>query len=419
MRSYRQEAWGGLKRGDVRVDSTNGPNGLIRVPLLDPSVLESSLAELLARHPVLNIRIEERDDYPWLVPLASPVAPLQVLSFDENAPKEEVEAAIAQVVWRPFDVLRGPLFRAYAVSHGSDAYIGLVAHHFVADIASLSILMGDLLRIYELSLRRAPITLPFAGLSYGDYLAGLQAWIASPAGCAARQLAVRRLLDLPALDLGPVLDSTGPEREEFMLESESVDRLRATARALSTSPFVILLAVQNTLLRRFSPSSEVGLKVISSGRNAPALLRTVGNLADRQYVVTDLSDADSFAAVVARTHQAFGFSQKHAFVRNDFIQRDLTDLGVVGAAPVFNFVSLAGGRPPPPSTRSPVARPPLRVPPPSHTAPTRPRDFYYLVLHDEGWRMHGRIRYGRGHIAGFVSDFVDAVDRCCRDSAGA
>jgi hypothetical protein len=413
VRSYKQEAWGGLKRGDVRVDSTNGPNGLVPVPLILPGVLEDALAKLLARHSVLNVRIEERDGYPWLVPIVPQRTPVQILRFADGAPMSEVEAAIGQVVWRPFDLERGPLFRVYAVTYGIESYIGLVAHHFVADISSLRILMGDLLWFYHFNLSRGQASPPPSGLRYEDYLVGLQTWIASPEGCIARQAAVKRVLNLPPLDLGPLLDPEGEEREDVIFDNQSADRLRAAARALSTSPFVVLLAVQNMLLKPFSASSEVGLKVINSGRGASALLRTVGNLADRQYVVTDLGGAQRFSEIAARTHSAFGLSQKYAFVRNDFIQNDLTELGVVGAAPVFNFVSFKPGPSAPPA--APAARAAIRVPSPGLGAATRPRDFYYLVLHDEGPRIRGTIRYGKGHLRGFVREFVATVDRCCRD----
>lgn len=414
VRSYRQEAWGGLKRGDVRVDSTNGPNGLVRVPWLSLDVLERALRDLIARHPVLNVRIEDRDDHPWLVPLTPITPPVRFVDFEADAPREQVEAAIGQVVWEAFDVSRGPLFRAYAVRHGSETYVGLVAHHFVADMASLSILTQDLLCLYYIGLRQAPMRMPPAGLGYGDYLRGLQAWIASPAGCAARQTAVQRLLSLPPLDLGPALVDGGPDREDLELGAGCVERVRAAARALSTSAFVILLAAQNMLLRRYSASSEVALKVITTGRDAPALLGMVGNLADRQYVLTDLAGADTFEAIVARTHRAFGVSQRYAFVRNDFVQRDLTDIGVVGAAPVFNFISMGAGRSAPATGTSPAVAP-LKPPPFSQAAPTRPLDFYYLVLFDEGSRIRGTIRYGKGHIAGFAGDYVSALDRWCRD----
>lgn len=416
VRSYKQEAWGGLKRGDVRVDSTNGPNGLVPVPLLLPGVVEDALAKLLARHSVLNVRIEERDGYPWLVPVTPQRAPLQILSFADGTPVSEVEEAIGQVVWRPFDLERGPLFRVYAVTYGVESYIGLVVHHFVADISSFRILMSDLLWFYHFNLSQGLASEPPGGLRYEDYLVGLQTWIASTEGCFARQAAVQRLVNLPPLDLRPLLDPGGEEREDLIFDNQSTDRLRAAARALSTSPFVVLLAVQNMLLKPFSASSEVGVKVINSGRGASALLRTVGNLADRQYVVTDLKGAESFPEITARTHSAFGLSQKYAFVRNDFIQNDLTELGVVGAAPVFNFVSFnPRSSAAPAAPAAPAARPAVRVPSPGPGAATRPRDYYYLVLHDEGQRIRGAIRYGKGHISGFVREFVAAVDLCCRD----
>ena len=414
VKSICRAAWGGLLDGVSKVDSTNRPNGFARVPVLKRKALDIALRLLLARHSVLNTFVEGREGDPWLIPCSvePEVTFLDVSGGVGDADRDKAEAAISALVWAPLNVRAGPLYRAYAVQFGrAESYIGLVSHHFVSDAISIQILMNDFVRLYMQVLAGKTPDLPPAGVSYQDYLHAIVAWVESDAGRQARADALERVASVSTPAFGDQVDPEDAEEEIFQLERAVVDRARRAARSLGVSVFTTLLAAQNVMLREFTADDKVTIKVITTGREASVLLNTVGNMADRIYVTTDLSGDPDAPELVARTHKALSRSRKQAFVRSDFLLADLADLGLSASAPVFNFMT-APGRPK--AAADPAAEPrrrALRVPPAPGVVRTRPSDAYYLVMTDNGEEMVGRVRYGAGKIRGFVSRLEDALGR--------
>jgi len=421
VRSFCRAMWGGVKDGTLKPDSANRPNGLTRVSAINERALELAFAILLVRHPVLNCRIEDRAGFPWLIPLNRGGRPqvelLDYRSHHDEADQDTVEEAIGALVWRPIDVETGPLYRAYAVAHGlTGSHIGLVVHHFIADAVAIQILMTELRHIYEIVLRGEQPRLKPPGLSYPSYLRAMTNWIEGGAGAAVLSQVIDRLKGFPRFDLSIRHGATGASEEFFVLEAEVASKIRATARTLGTSPFTVLLAAQNIFLLPYCANATVPMKVITAARELSPLVNIVGNVADRMVVLSDLERCSSFSDVVRQTEKALAWCRRHALVRYDFIQAAPEATGLSLAAPVFNFRTIGREGASPGATSASKADRPLRVPP-LQAKRTRPNDAYYLVVTDTGDEMRCDIRYGQGHITGFVEQFRKTLFDLCSDPA--
>jgi hypothetical protein len=398
VESICRAAWLGIKRGDTKVDSANRPNALICLGKANPDAIEVALRLLQTRHSILASRLEEREDAPWIVPSRSlDLEWLRVAHRDGENEQQAAEHAIGAAVWRPLDILSGPLARAYAVRLGDETWFGLVVHHFIADGAAIGVLMTDFRSLYaSISGRYRAASIP-PTVSYPNYLAGIGSWIDSDHGRTQRAELIARLANMPKLTFGDRQPEIIEERFAFDLKVSNL--VRDTAKKLGVTPYTVLLAAQKTLLLRYSSSNDIALKVITAGRELSSLLRTVGNLADRQFVITDLGGDLAFREVVNRTTSSLSAARSFAFVRSDFVLADLARLGLAAGAPVFNFRRIAGGAGP---MRPPGRGSVLRVPPYA-SARTLPRDAYYLDIFDTGRDLAGSIRYGAGGIPGFLS----------------
>jgi hypothetical protein len=388
---------------------------------MNPRALEIALSILLDRYPILNCRIEDRDGAPWLIALSQRPSPLFTMLDKTDgrgaSDRDAAERDIAELVWKPFDVAGGPLFRSYAVRFGpAEAYIGLVVHHFVADSVAIGILLSELRYTYESLVLGARPNLPAAGQSYQSYLRAMTTWIEDGPGADALAEVVGRLMPFPQFDLTPwAVD--GVDEEDFVLEPEIAAKVRSTAKALGVSPFTVLLAVQSLLLRPYCSSTTIPIKVITAGREYSRLTNIVGNMADRMFVLSDLAGCSTFSDVVRQTQQALSWCRRYALIRYEFIQSAPETAGVLMAAPVFNFrTGQAGGGPSLTHKVDPDTRR-LRVLP-MKAEKTRPHDAYYLVMTDDGERMRGNIRYGKGHLADFVDQFRNTIREVC-DNPGA
>lgn len=389
---------------------------------MNPIALEMALSILLDRHSVLNCRLEDREGAPWLIPLPSAQAPLFTLIDHPDsrgvAARDAVEKDIAELVWRPFEVSSGPLFRAYAVRRGHvETYIGLVVHHFIADSDAIGILLRELRYIYETLIRGGSLNLPSPGLSYQAYLQAMTTWIESGPGAEALHEVVGKLRVFPQFDLTPRI-AEGADEEDLFVDTDVCAKVRSAAKNLGVSPFTILLAVQNVLLLPYCSSSTTPMKVITAGREFSLLTNVVGNMADRMFVLSELGGCSSFADVVRQTQQALSWCRRYALVRYEFIQAAPAAAGIAMAAPVFNFRTVQRSGSIAASAAVDPDRRPLRVPP-IQAEKTRPQDAYYLVMTDDGEQMRGNIRYGQGHLAGFVDQFGKTLSEVCDNPAAA
>src|SRR4029453_13065562 len=98
--------------------------------------LEASLGEIARRHEALRTTFPDIDGKPIQVvgdaePLRIPVLDLQYLEASEG--KNRARALAAEEAERPFDLARGPVFRATALRLAEkDHVLLLTVHHIVA-----------------------------------------------------------------------------------------------------------------------------------------------------------------------------------------------------------------------------------------------------------------------------------------------
>ncbi|MFT4255325.1 MAG: condensation domain-containing protein [Caulobacter sp.] len=405
VKSYHHGAWQGLVTGGSKADSTNGTHDLIFIEDLDAAAALEAVRALASRHPFIVGRVEERDGAPWLAPETA--AAVSIETFDLRETPANLRAStgrerIGALVWRPFDPRSGPLSRFFIGRLDETLSVfGFVVHHFVCDGASVKILAREFLAFYDAARRGQAIETPPEGVGYGDYLRGMDDWMASPSGAQARQAALARMRDLPVLRFDR-LETFEPEHAELQTPWSELARV---ARRMKTTPFTVLLAVHNLCLLSHAVGGRVATRIVTSGRDTASLLHTVGNLADRMYVIADLSGAVTFADVVDATTKALIQARAHAFVRDEFVQLDLWETGWPRDVPILNFTGDGGL---PYSERYPE----LTVPQPAQ-AVTRPRDCYYMVVQTREDRISTYTRFGAGRIPGLGARLSAALAACC------
>jgi hypothetical protein len=179
--------------------------------------------------------------------------------------------------------------------------------------------------------------------------------------------------------------------------------LHVTARAMRTTPCILLLAAQYVLLSRLTGLTDVTIGFVILGREIPGLHHAVGYLTDRVYYRVDLTGDPSFTDITHRVRAALIEATPHQFVRSDIVKGLMPEKRVV--APMFNFRSANDDdlAPTPRSvTRFPV--PPARV-----ESRTCPEMAYWLTLKGSHRGIRGHIRFGGGVISGIVPTLTSVV----------
>lgn len=277
---------------------------------LDRAALQGALADLVARHAALRTTFAVDAGTPYQVVAEPEDTSLSVSDLTGLAEAERETAAIRHVtdeeVGRPFDLARGPLFRARLYLLGGERHVlALTVHHSVADGWSLRVLKRELGELYAARRAGRPATLPPPALQYPDYCVWQREQVAN--GGFEEQLRhwETHLRDLPAVE--PPTDRPRPAVASYRGETVATDfapgtraAVRGLARRFEVTDFMVLTAAFNALLSRYTQTDDIVIGTTVSGRSRPEFADLVGFLVNMVVLRTDLSGDPTFAELLGR-----------------------------------------------------------------------------------------------------------------------
>ncbi|HSF39926.1 MAG TPA: non-ribosomal peptide synthase/polyketide synthase, partial [Thermoanaerobaculia bacterium] len=362
---------------------------------LEPAVLASVLSEIARRHEVLRARFVSRDGEPFQVTgPAEPVPlPLVDLSGLPEGSREAGRLAAAELA-HPFDLARGPLFKALLLRAAAGEHV-LVAmmHHIVSDGWSVEILLRELTALYAAVSAGEPSPFPELPLQYADFAEWQQRWLNE--GELTRQLAAwrERLAGAPeVLDL-PTDRPRPPARRGFgsLLPLElpgALDRaLRDVSRRLGATPFMLLLSAFDALLHRYTGEEQILVGTPIANRNRAEIEGLIGFFVNTLVLRADLSGDPSFEELAGRVREVTLEAYAHQDVPFEKLVEELRPARSLAHTPLFQvmlvYQSAPAPLPPPPG----LAIEPLWVD--SHTAKF---DLTLSLVEEEG-SLAGALEY--------------------------
>ncbi|MCS7482453.1 non-ribosomal peptide synthetase [Umezawaea endophytica] len=250
---------------------------------LDRTALGKAVAAVLERHESLHTSI---DAHTWSQTVR-PVAVDDVLSHGED----QDFGAWLETLHRSLELATGRVVRI-GLHDGDHPRLVLVAHHAVADAASLQVVLADLVEAYAGALAfgdaRLDPGVPISALAGDDGAPGAD-WAAVLAR-GARSL----VPDLP----GGVNDRAGERVVEHVLDTDTTGRLVERARSARLNPLHLLLVSIGDVLRARSGKDAAVVDVMTGGRSDVVLADAVGCLAAPVPVVVESGDPLARARVV-------------------------------------------------------------------------------------------------------------------------
>ncbi|SCF34871.1 amino acid adenylation domain-containing protein [Micromonospora purpureochromogenes] len=266
---------------------------------LDVDALRGALAELVRRHESLRTVFPTGPDGdpvqevlpPGAVDLPVGSAPA---GADDTGPRTIVESGVADAVpqWvhaalaadvrRPFDLARGPLFRAVLLRINDDRHVlSLTMHHNVSDGWSLGIVAGEVATLYDAALAGRPSPLPELAVQYGDYARWQRSRLADPDSDDLRYW--RRQLDGVTGVLEVPTDRPRPPVQTFdgavrtrVLPPRAADELRRFSQARGATLAMTVLAALKALLWRYTGQRDICVGTPVAGRVRAELEPMVG-----------------------------------------------------------------------------------------------------------------------------------------------
>jgi amino acid adenylation domain-containing protein len=311
---------------------------------LDRGALRRALAEVVRRHEALRVRF-----------IVVAGEPRQVLGPAVDVPLPRVDlralpspARAAAVRWlagqdgsRPFDLARGPLLRAALLQTAADEHALLFAmHHLVSDAWSMGVLVREVTSLYAAFSAGGPSPLPELPIQYLDYVEWQREHLS--AEVLAGQLAWwrERLADAPDLELPS--DRRRPEAGAFRgaaqpmaPSSMAMADFHRLCRRHGATPFMVLLAVFETLLHRYTGQDDLVVGSAIANRRLSEIEDLIGLFVNTLALRLDCAGDPPFGELLARIRS----EMVEAYARQDLpFERLVAELGTRrdrGGSPPF------------------------------------------------------------------------------------
>ncbi|HEY0783369.1 MAG TPA: condensation domain-containing protein, partial [Thermoanaerobaculia bacterium] len=296
---------------------------------LEVAALLATIATIHSRHEGLRTSFGSRDGRPYqrfAAPgtMTVPVVDLTAVAGAPGAAAERERLIERELRW-PFDLARGPLFRAELLRLGLESSILFIGMpHIVSDGWSIGLLTNELAAHYGAFVAGRPSPLPELPVQYADYAVWQRQWLQGEVLEAEidhwRQALAGAplLLDLP-LDRPrpPVQSHRGAD-----LGIELPEELRAALKALSSRQgvtlFMTLLASLFIVLRRMTGQDDLLIGSPIANRSRREVEGVIGcfinSLVMRGRVLDDapfvqLLEQVKTTALTAYTHQDLPFER--------------------------------------------------------------------------------------------------------------
>jgi amino acid adenylation domain-containing protein len=286
---------------------------------IDCEALRHAFQALIERHPILRCTFASHAEGPMQrvqEHLEVDFETLDATDWDQARLDGYLEAECH----RPFDLEKGPVFRAKLLSRSVREHILLlVAHHIVVDGRSYNILLADLRGLYRAAKAHKQPSLPPLRLQYWDYVRWQRQMLAGPEGEKLRIYWHKQLADAPAVLKLPVARPRPPFQRyrgaslPFALPAELTRALYELSKREGVTMYVIFLATLQVLLYRYSGQEDILVGTPAGGRTRADFEGLVGYFISPIVLRANLAGNPTFKALL---------QQVRATVRAGLVHQD-------------------------------------------------------------------------------------------------
>ncbi|MCP4657458.1 MAG: amino acid adenylation domain-containing protein, partial [bacterium] len=315
------------------------------------TVLERSINEIVRRHESLRTTFPSRDGDP--VQIISPPAEFRLSVVDlsrlaEPARQAEAEALFHADAATPFDLERGPLYRATLLRLGTREHVLLQnLHHIISDGWSIGVLFRELAALLEAFTAGGPgaatplVALP---IQYADFALWQRERLRGE--FLEQQLAYWReqlrgplpRLELPTDRPRPGVQTYRGACVKHRLPAALRDELHALSREHGASLFITLLAAFKLLLHRYTGQDDIIVGTPIAGRQRLEVEGLIGYFLNSLALRTEVGGGMSFRGLAGRVREVVLGATAHQEVPFEKLLEELRPERHLNHTPIFQVM---------------------------------------------------------------------------------
>ncbi|MFL5356884.1 amino acid adenylation domain-containing protein, partial [Archangium sp.] len=322
---------------------------------LDVPALERSFSSLIERHESLRTTFQSSSEGPLQVispALAVPLAVVDLGSVPDAQRESELRRLAGEEAMRPFDLARGPLFRATLLRlSAQDHVLLLTMHHIVSDGWSTGVLIRELAALYQGFTSGQPSALPALPVQYADYAAWQRGWLQGTAletqlSYWRRHLSgAPRTLELHTDKPRPAVQSHRGASQSTLLPHALAESLKALGQREGATPFMVLLAAWQLLLSRYSGQDDISVGSPIAGRTQAETEGLIGFFINTLVLRTKLDGNPSFRELLSRVRETALGAYAHQDVPFEKLVEELRPERDLSRTPLFQVMFILQNTP--------------------------------------------------------------------------
>ncbi|MCB8949264.1 MAG: amino acid adenylation domain-containing protein [Ardenticatenaceae bacterium] len=284
----------------------NTPLALQLTGQLDLSALAQACQSLVDRHESLRTTFTAVSGTPQQV--IHPVWPIDLVPREVMA--EELDAVLQTAVQQPFDLEEGPLLRFHLLRQSEAEHILLIVfHHIVFDGWSASIVVDELVTLYEAYCHSRQPNLPDLPIQYADYALWQREWLAGETlqtqlDYWQTELAGELpLLKLPTDKPRPAVKTHTGAFASVLLPAAQTNQVMALCQATGSTPFMLLLAAFQAFLHRYTAQEDILVGTPIANRQQPELAGLIGFFVNTLVLRSQIDGWQTFRELLSQVRE--------------------------------------------------------------------------------------------------------------------
>ena len=258
---------------------------------------------------------------------------------------DEIKRRLEEEAHTAFDFQERPPFKVTLYSRSDREHVLLlVAHHIVADLWSLALLLDELGPLYSSYRSGQHPQLEPQRFQYTDYVRWESERLGGPEGDRLRGFWFKQLssagttLDLPSDRPRPKFQSFEGGSISFRINSELTGKIKQIGQEQGATLYMTLMAAFQVLLHRYSAQTEFVVGSPASGRSRIETANIVGYFVNPLVIRAIVSGAESFNDVLLRTRQTVIKALDHESYPFPLLVKQLQPERDTSRSPIFQVL---------------------------------------------------------------------------------
>lgn len=322
---------------------------------LNVSALTRSFSEIIRRHEVLRTVFHEIDGEPVQIinppfEMEIPVVGLEDVSADRL--DDKIRTLAVKEATTPFNLSTGPLMRVRLLRISEEDHVLLVTmHHIVSDNWSTGLLIRELMALYDGNVNGTSVRLPDLPVQYADFAAWQRKWLSGKTlenqlTYWKKQLAgVDTVLNMPLDFPRPAYMTTNGDYITFSLDEETSARLNNLARQNDVTLFMLLTALFEVLLYKYSGQQNFCLGTPIANRNRQETETLIGFFVNTLVLRADIAGDLSFTGLLKYVKETTLNAYAHQDLPFETLVESLQPERNMSTSPLFQVMFVLNNAP--------------------------------------------------------------------------